>query len=193
MDTDTTARKFAVLARDQRNHQRGVPQIPAGNGHGQPIIRSLLQAAGMAPIADESLAEESPFGISVRGLPLIELRDGNAEGARYCVATTVDYRGRFADRTPLKIMGWEPATSITISMIPNAGIILVRRGGADAVTRQGHLRLPPNIRHGCRIRTGDRVLVVAHLDDGVLVGYTPFAMDAMASAYHASIATLDIR
>jgi hypothetical protein len=186
-----TSRQFAVRTRDHRDHPRNVPQSPAGREQGQPIIRSLLQAAGMVPIADESLAEEAAFGISAQGLPLIELRDGNADGQRYCVATTVDYRGRLADRTPLKVMGWAPAVGITVSMIPNAGIIIVARGGADAVTRQGHLRLPPNIRHGCRIRTGDRLVVVAHLDEGVLVGYTPFAMDAMASAYHASITALD--
>lgn len=193
MGNDTTSRQFAVRTPDQRDHRRGMPQPAAGSGHGRPAIRSLLQAAGMAPTTDEPLAEESAFGISGLGLPLIELRDGNAEGARYCVATTVDYRGRLADRTPLKIMGWEPGTPITISMLPNAGIIIVRRGGVDVVTRQWHLRLPPNIRHGCRIRTGDRLLVVAHLDDGVLVAYTPFAIDAMASDYHASITALDLR
>jgi hypothetical protein len=128
--TDTTSWQFAVRTPEQRDRASGMPQSVAGSGHGQQNFRSLLQAAGMTPITDEALAEESAFGISGRGLPLIELRDANAEGTRYCVATTVDYRGRLAHRTPLKIMGWKPATSVTISMLPNAGIIIVDHGFA---------------------------------------------------------------
>jgi hypothetical protein len=55
------------------------------------------------------------------------------------------------------------------------------------VTPQGHLRLPADVRHGCRIRGGDRVLVVALRTEDLLIAYTPFAIDAMAGAYHTSI------
>lgn len=188
MSADMTSRNPIVRPRDQRR----LLHPSSGSGPGQPTIRGLLEAAGMAPVADESRVEECAFGVSGRGLPLIELHDTSAEGARYCVATTVNDRGRLADQTPLKLMDWPPGTPITISMIPSAGILIVRRTGADAVTRQGHLRLPANIRHGCRIFAGDRLLVVAHPGDGVLVGYTRFALDAMASAYHASLAAADI-
>ena len=123
--------------------------------------------------------------------PLVELFDTQANGPRYCAVTTVNERGRVADRTPLKALGWEAGTPVTIAMIPSAGVIVVRRGGTGAVTLQGHLRLPADIRHGCRIRGGDRLLVVAHPAEHVLVAYTPYAIDAMAAAYHTSIPALD--
>lgn len=186
MGTNTESWQRVSRIREQRNHPRGRHQRLA-DGHHQPPVRSLLQAAGMAPMTDEPPVDDP----GACGLPLIDLLDTHEDRTRYCAATTVNDRGRLADQTPLKVMDWPPETPITISMLPSAGIIIVRRTGPDAVTRQGHLRIPANIRHGCRIRGGDRLLVVAHPHDGVLVGYTAYALDAMASAYHTSLTAED--
>lgn len=148
----------------------------------------------MAPAtADEDLVFSGPSADSRwAGLPLADMLEPHPDGSRHYATTTIDDRGRLADRTPLKIMGWEPGTPATISMIPVVGIILVRRDGPDAVTRQGHLRLPADIRHGCRLRGGDRLLVAAHPTEGILLAYAPFAVDAMTLAYHVCAPTEDV-
>jgi hypothetical protein len=59
------------------------------------------------------------------------------------------------------------------------------------VTRQGHLRIPATIRHGYRLTGGERLLIVAHPDEGVLIAYTPMAIDRMTTAYHTSVIPRD--
>jgi hypothetical protein len=148
---------------------------------------SLLRAAGISTVADErSDAEEAVRGPRQQ-LPLVGLFDTGTDQTRYWTVTTVSDRGRFADGTPLKVLGWAAGTSVTIATIPASGVIVVRRGGTGAVTPQGHLRLPADVRQGCRIRGGDRVLVVAHPTEDLLIAYMPYAIDAMAGAYHTSI------
>jgi hypothetical protein len=182
------SRRFAVPTRGGHDRVLGPP---TPDESGRPLVRGLLQAAGIAAANDGLAGEHGVEDLGARGLPLIELRDAYADRTRYCVATSIDDRGRLADRTPLKVLAWSPGAPITITMMPSAGIVIVRRTGIDAVSRQGYLRLPADIRHGCRICTGDRLLIVAHPDDGVLVGYTQVALDAMASAYHAVLAAVD--
>lgn len=176
---------FAIRNRDQRRDWREGPL--AGSG---PSVRSLLHAAGMAPDSDETATTVSAD--SYRGLPLVGLLDTQTDGTRYCAATIIDDRGRLADRAALRAMNWNAATAITISTIPRSGIVLVRSRGGHSVTQQGFLRLPADIRHACRISAGDRLLVVAHPDEQALVIYTPFGLDTMTAAYHATIAPEEI-
>lgn len=185
--------QFAVRKRAHLDRWRDEPGHDRQDDAGQTHVQGLLHAAGMAATDDtDSAIDVNSTGAGGRGLPLVELLDARSNGSRYCVTTTIDDRGRLADRTPLKVLGWAPGAAVTVSMVHNAGIILVRARGSDAVTRQGHLRLSANVRHGCRIHTGDRLLVVAHTTEDVLVAYTPFALDAMTSAYHATLSAKEL-
>jgi hypothetical protein len=56
--------------------------------------------------------------------------------------------------------------------------------GREAVTRQGHLRLPAPIRHLFRLAAGDRLLLTPCPDRGFLVVYPIAILDAMLLAYH---------
>jgi len=56
------------------------------------------------------------------------------------------------------------------------------------VTRDGHVRLPAEVRHRCGLATGDRVLMAADPRSGQLVIYPPATVDAML-ARHAADAT----
>jgi hypothetical protein len=149
----------------------------------QSPVRSLLQAAGIAPIGDEVQHDDDLYG-GLHGLPLIQLLDRRSFGPHYCAATTMNDRGRLADRTLLKAMSWSASTAITISAVEDAGIIVVTRGGMQRINRHGHLQLPAAVRHGCRILGGERLLAVARPHHHVIVIYTPYALDAMATAYH---------
>ncbi|NJC83112.1 hypothetical protein [Planosporangium mesophilum] len=55
-----------------------------------------------------------------------------------------------------------------------------------AITAQGHLRLPVAVRRVCRLHDGDRLLVAACPDPGILVAYPMAELDAMVLAYHAT-------
>jgi hypothetical protein len=118
------------------------------------------------------------------GLPLPRLASQRSGSATYYVVTTIDSRGRLADRSPLRILQWRPGRRVDMSTAHGAVIVLARRTGDDAVTRQGHLRLPVPIRRLSRLNSGDRMLVAAFADRGLLVAYTMPTVNAMILAYH---------
>lgn len=153
----------------------------------RPTPQSLLAAAGIVTAPDPSPAGYRTPAVSPRrDLPLVELPDAEDVDAIYYAVSPVDIHGRLADRTPLKVLGWGPETAITISVDRRAGIMVVRPGGPDSVTRQGHLRLPVRTRRAGRIPDGARLLLMARPADQILVIYTPRALDAMAWAYKES-------
>jgi hypothetical protein len=100
------------------------------------------------------------------------------------VVTSVDVHGRLGDRSPVLLMGWQPGHPVAVTLAAGAIIIASRPGARGAVARQGHLRLPASIRSACRLQPGDRLLVAAHPDAGLLVAYTPSAIDQMILGYH---------
>ncbi|GAB1690687.1 AbrB/MazE/SpoVT family DNA-binding domain-containing protein [Krasilnikovia sp. M28-CT-15] len=158
----------------------GVPQ--------RPRVRSLLHSAGIATGPEP--ADLRATSRRRAPLPLVEFLDTSTDnGTRYRTVSTIDDKGRLCDRTPLKTLDWHPGTPVCISANPTAGIIAVSLGGHDTIDTRGRLRLPADLRHACRLSTGDRLLVVAHPAEGVLVAYLPRALDAMTAAYHATLTT----
>jgi len=104
----------------------------------------------------------------------------------YYVVTTIDSRGRLADRSPLRILRWQPSSRVDMAIVNDSVIIVARRDGSHELTRQGHLRLPVPIRRLCRLNPGDRMLLAACPDRSLLVAYTMAAVDAMILGYHAA-------
>ncbi|WHT20186.1 hypothetical protein N8J89_03685 [Crossiella sp. CA-258035] len=118
------------------------------------------------------------------GLPVAPVNTRTRVGALLYLVTPIDQRGRLADRSPLRALGWEPGRSISISVTDAAVIVVTGRRGAHTLTRQGHLRLPASVRHQCGLATGDRLLVVALTGHGLLVAYTPAAVSSILAANH---------
>jgi hypothetical protein len=52
--------------------------------------------------------------------------------------TPVDARGRLADRSPIRALGWLPGQPITITVLQRAVVVTAQAGAADAITGQGH-------------------------------------------------------
>lgn len=102
----------------------------------------------------------------------------------YCVVTPIDDRGRLADRSPIHAVGWSPGQPVTIS-VTHQTIVIVRPGGPELITRQGHLRLPARIRHMCRMTAGDRVLVVV-ASSGLIVVYPMAPFGVILLQHHES-------
>jgi hypothetical protein len=124
--------------------------------------------------------------LAARPLPIARLIDTAPANADRVVVTSMDLYGRLADRTPILALNWHPGTHIEFGVNPEAGTIVVRRGGTGRVSRQGRLRLPAHIRRQFRLAAGDRLLIAALAHHGLLIAHTMAAVDRMVLAYHAS-------
>lgn len=106
------------------------------------------------------------------GLPLAPLFPPMPAPSHHCVLTPIDDRGRLADRSSIRALGWSPGQPITISIAQLKVVVISQPNGTERITRQGYLRLPAHIRHVCRIAPGDRLLIAAALTTGVLTAYS---------------------
>lgn len=122
-----------------------------------------------------------------RGLPVAHLLPHVQGSSTYYVLTTVDDRGRLADRSPLRELGWQPGHSISTIVFQGIIIVVTCPDGPEIITRQGHLRLPTPVRLSCRLKAGTRLLVAASRNHDLLSVYTTSALDTMLLAYHASL------
>jgi hypothetical protein len=119
-----------------------------------------------------------------RGLPVARLRSPVRDSKTYYVVTTLDRRGRLGDRSPVRILGWNPGHAVAVTLATGAIMVTSRPGAREVVTQQGHLRLRTSVRHACRLQPGGRLLVAAYPDVDILVAYTAEALDQMILAYH---------
>ncbi|UWZ39787.1 hypothetical protein Drose_17120 [Dactylosporangium roseum] len=99
----------------------------------------------------------------------------------YCVVTTVDARGRLADGSPARVLGWLPGQLLTIVITAGVVQLSTAQDSGVAVTKQGYLRLPSEIRHAVGLVQGDRVLAVARPAlDTVMI----YSMPVLAELLH---------
>lgn len=148
-------------------------------------VRPLLPRQGVelktgdsAPVSTAAPPQE---------LPVAELVDRAPRTATFYAVTTIDSRGRLADRSPLRVLGWPPFSRVSIGTVKGEMIIIRRCDGPDTITGQGHVRLPARIRHLCRLEPGGRLLVAAFPTRDLLAAYTNSALDAMLLAYHEAL------
>jgi hypothetical protein len=145
----------------------------------------------LVPPAATSGRPDSPGGHPAaragrRPLPVPRLAVTRLRSTVYGLAA-VDDRGRVADHTVVRALGWGSGTRLDVH--ESGGLVLVRadRQGVFSVTGQGHLRLPATVRHWCGLLPRDRVLLAADPAEGLLVVHPPAALDAMVSQFHASV------
>lgn len=120
------------------------------------------------------------------GLPLPPLSVPTPLPSLYYTVTPIDARGRLADRSPIRALGWRPGQPVTITVTEQVVVVTAQAGGAESITRQGHLRLSARIRHACRLNAGDRVLVAAAPTPGVLAVYTMALLESILREHHAT-------
>jgi bifunctional DNA-binding transcriptional regulator/antitoxin component of YhaV-PrlF toxin-antitoxin module len=100
---------------------------------------------------------------------------------------TVDCRGRIADRTVVRALGWAPGTRVGIRQVHGVLVIGAAAGGMTRVSSEGHVRLPAAVRRGCGLVAGDRVLLAADPVAGRLVVYPPAALDMLITECDAGL------
>jgi len=128
---------------------------------------------------------------SVIGLPLARVDIATETLRAAYVTTSIDPWGRLGDRSSLRILNWLQGSSVSVVPHPGSGLIVVRHGGPETITRQGHLRLPVHVRHVCHLKTGDRLLLAALVDARLLLVFTKAALDAIVLAQFTAVADLE--
>ncbi len=138
-------------------------------------VATSAPSMGQAPVAlppARMVPQESSGCGGNGGLPLPSL-DPVLEGVGVqFAATAIDARGRLADRSMVRALTWCPGTPLTFYVVDRAVVAISLGTGAAAVTARGHVRLPATIRHQCRIRTGDRLLMLIRPEDDRLLVFT---------------------
>jgi hypothetical protein len=115
------------------------------------------------------------------------LPDTTGPISTYYAVSAIDGSGRLSDRSALLELDWPPGTPVAISVAGDLVVTEVRRTGPCRVTARGYLRLPAAVRHAARIRAGDRVLLAADNDQGLLVAYPLTVLDTIVSEYHRAV------
>jgi hypothetical protein len=146
------------------------------------------RVVGSSPFGDRlwcSLGMDGPRTTTpARGLPMPQLWTPSGPPSAHYVVTAMDTWGRLADRSSVASLGWRPGVRLALTVTQSAVVAAPNPEGREAVTRQGHLRLPAPIRHLFRLAAGDRLLLAACHDRGFLVVYPIAILDAMVLAYH---------
>lgn len=113
-------------------------------------------------VGDQPFSVLATPGLSAqppRGLPMTRLVSVQPTSSAYYAVTTIDARGRLADRSPLRILDWGPERRSDASDTAGGLEVVPQSGGHVVITRQGHLRIPVSVRNVRRFRAGDRLLV----------------------------------
>jgi hypothetical protein len=121
-------------------------------------------------------------------LPVGKLGGVLRDGSMHYRIATLDHRGRAADASIVRALDWHPGIRLDIQAVSETIVIRAHAEGLFTLARRGHIPIPAAIRHWCSLATGDRVLLAAAPDLGVLIVHTPAALDAMVLAYHRLLA-----
>lgn len=98
------------------------------------------------------------------------------------VATTVDSRGRLANSSILRGLGWEPGDLFRADVDNDVAVVHRAKDGRPSVRANGCLYLPLTIRRRLRLSAGQRVLLaVAPILDMAAVFPSPVAATALWS------------
>jgi hypothetical protein len=123
------------------------------------------------------------------GLPLPRFSPPVPRSDLFCTVTPMDRRGRLADRSPIRAAGWPPGQPVTISASRDPHLVIVQACGPETITRDGHLRLPARIRHGCKLSAGDRLFITVTTAPPIVAVY-PMATIETIIGQHESARTI---
>lgn len=121
--------------------------------------------------------DASSVGWFQRGLPLAKLLDKAERSSTYYVTTTVNDRGRLADRSALCLMKWSAFQRVEYSVEREVIVVTKSQAGGFAVTGQGHLLLPAGIRLAAGIVAKDRLLIAAEERAAQILLFTTNGLD----------------
>jgi hypothetical protein len=108
-------------------------------------------------------------------------------GSVVWATVTMDRDGRLADTFLFRALGWDPGLYLDIRI--NYGLVLAfpDPGGLFRMPRPGRLRLPTAVRRRSGLVPGDRLLLTATRDVGMLTVHPPDAVTRMVADFHTPV------
>jgi bifunctional DNA-binding transcriptional regulator/antitoxin component of YhaV-PrlF toxin-antitoxin module len=99
----------------------------------------------------------------------------------------VDASGRIENRDIIKTLGWQARDKL--EMILTQGAIIIRQAsdGCFSIPQRPRIIIPPTARKRHVIRPGDRVLVAAAPDYGILIVYPVPTLNEIIARYHSAM------
>jgi hypothetical protein len=127
--------------------------------------------------------------VSGRGgrLPVAELLALPRAGSLCYGMARVDSEGRVSNRSTIAALGWCAGDRLHITVIAESLVVHRSATGVFAMPTKPYVVLPAAIRHRSGLGPGDQVLVAADPSLDALVVHPLAALDAMITAYHASL------
>ena len=98
----------------------------------------------------------------------------------------IDASGRVADRAITSVLGWHGGDRLTVTA--TAGVVIARRDPSGMVTlpaRPCIIAIPASLRRRCGLYPGDRVLLAAAPQAGMLAAYSFAVVDQAIRAHGA--------
>ncbi|MGW0891560.1 hypothetical protein [Saccharopolyspora sp. NPDC002578] len=152
-----------------------------------------LASAGVMTVAETNVPAVVPRRwagsdhverVSAPVLPVPELAAVRSGSSGVYRIAAVDERGRIADRAVVQALGWSAGQRVRFDLL-SATALLVRpeAAGLFGLTRRGHIPLPVPVRRWCGVQAGDRVLLAASVQRGLLAVYTMAALESMINEF----------
>jgi hypothetical protein len=142
---------------------------------------------GVVPPADRASDSQvlSRTGVG-RALPvavLARLRDV----PRVYGMARVDSSGRVCDRSIVRALGWQAGHRLAVNVVGDAVVFRPDPRAVLVMPSKRYVPIPAAARVRCGIGAGDRVLLVAEVDQSVLVVYSLWAVDGLLAQHHAAV------
>jgi hypothetical protein len=150
------------------------------------IIPAVVPTAGTSS-SRPGPSNPRPARAHARGVPMTGLASLPRDASMRYAIVSVDNRGRFTDQSMVRALGWSPGQRLDIGVSCGAVLVQPHDDGLFTLNPRGHVPFPVAVRRWCAVSPGDRVLLAAAPEHGVLVVHTMAALDAMLARYHTAV------
>jgi bifunctional DNA-binding transcriptional regulator/antitoxin component of YhaV-PrlF toxin-antitoxin module len=99
--------------------------------------------------------------------------------------TTSAANGRLADSKILDALGWVSGVRLDVRQSTNLILVVTDEQGVLIINKLGRLHLPAVARNWCRLNAGDRLLLAAYPQGGLVVVHAPAAPDEVVDRVYA--------
>lgn len=150
-----------------------------------PVIPAVSGVSNVT--ASQSFPAPQACSGGVQQAPVPELAALPRPGSMVCRIASVDARGRVAEQSVVRALGWVEGQRLDIRVA--SGVIVVRAdvAGVFALARRRHVPIPAAVRRWCALVAGDRVLLAVEEKQGVLLVHTMAALETMLRTQHAVV------
>lgn len=98
----------------------------------------------------------------------------------------VDTSGRVANGDIVEALHWQPGDKLEMILTQGTIVLRLSPDGLFCVPRRPRIIIPARARQHCAIRPGDRVLLAAAPDYGIVIVYPLPIVDEMVARHHSA-------